>query len=46
MEKQKTLYLPTDYAKLMGISPAAVTRKMAIGTVKVVIKNGRRYIEV
>lgn len=45
MVLEKKLYLPTEYAKFKGISPAAVTRKMAIGTVKVVIKSGRRYIE-
>lgn len=42
---EKKLYLPVDYAKLKGISPAAVTGRMLRGTVKIVIKSGRRYIE-
>ena len=46
MVVEKKYYLPSAYAKLLGITPAAITRKMAIGTVKVVIKDGRRYIEV
>lgn len=45
MIKEKKLYRPVDYAKLIGLSPAAITKQMDKGYVKVVIKEGRRFIE-
>ena len=37
---------PVDYAAFKKISPAAVTGLIRRGSVKVVLKGGRRFIEV
>ena len=46
MISDKKLYRPIDYARLVGLTPAAITKQMTKGTLKVVIKEGRRFIEV
>ena len=43
---EKKLMKPVEYAKYRDVSPAAVTGLMRRGSVKVVLKDGRRMIEV
>jgi hypothetical protein len=42
--KRKVRFI--DYAKEKGISPSAVTQQVNKGKLKVILENGRRYIEV
>ena len=46
MKNEKQYLKPVEYAALKKISPAAVTGLMQRGSVKVVLKDGRRLIEI
>lgn len=43
---EKKLMKPVEYAAYRGISPAAVTGLIRRGSIKVILKDGRRLIEV
>ena len=43
--KEKNLYRLGEYAKLMKVTPAAVTKMISSKRVKVVLENGQRFIE-
>jgi len=45
MEEKEKLYKPIDYARLLKVTPAAVTKMIDTNRVKVVLLSGRRYIK-
>lgn len=45
MENKDKLLLPSEYAKLKGISKAAVSKQMAANKLVLVFKDGRRMIK-
>ena len=46
MENKENLLLPSEYAKLKGISRAAVTKQMSSNKLNLVLKNGKRMIKI
>lgn len=46
MENKEKLYRPIDYARLKGVTPAAVSRMIRENRVTVVLFNNQRYIKV
>lgn len=46
MKKKKKYLKPIDYARSLGISAPAVTKKISKGQVKVVLVDGKRMIEI